>query len=54
MNQPDPENEFKVDDLDPNTFDLSEIRVVLYGGHPPSPVTLELQSRPETPETPEQ
>jgi len=54
MDQPDPEHEFEVDDLDPNTFDLREIRAAPDDAHIRSPVTPEPQSRPETPDTPEQ
>jgi len=54
VDQPDREHEFEVDDLDPNTFDLGEIREAPDDARPTSPVTPEPQSRPETPETPEQ
>jgi hypothetical protein len=50
----DPEHEFEVDDLDPNTFDFGEIREAPDDARPASPITPEPQSRPETPETPEQ
>jgi len=43
-----------VDDLDPNTFDLGEIPAAPDDARIPSPVTPEPQSRPETPDTPEQ
>jgi len=55
VNHPrDPEHEFELDDLDPNTFDLGEIRAAPDDRHPASPVTSDPQSLPETPETPEQ
>jgi len=54
VDQPNPEHEFEVDDLDPNTFDLGEIRAAPDDARPPSPVTPEPQSRSETPDTPEQ
>jgi hypothetical protein len=55
MNYPrDPEHEFEVDDLDPNTFDLREIREAPDNERAASPMTPEPQFRPETPETPEQ
>jgi len=54
VDRPDPEHEFKVDDLDPNIFDLGEIRAAPDDARIPSPVTPEPQSRPETPDTPEQ
>ena len=54
MDQPDPEHEFEVDDLDPNTFDLGEIGAVPDDARIPSPVTPEPQSRPKTPDTPKQ
>ena len=54
MAQPDREHEFEVDDLDPNTFDLREIREVPDDERIPSPVTPEPRSRPVTPETPKQ
>ena len=54
MDSPDPEREYEVDDLDPNTFDLEGIREVPDDERAASPVTPEPQSRPQTPETPEQ
>jgi len=54
VDSPDPEREYEVDDLDPNTFDLGEIREVPDDARAPSPVTPEPQSRPQTPDTPEQ
>jgi len=53
VDRPDPEHEFEVDDLDPNTFDLREIRAAPDDARIPSPVTPEPQSRSETPDTPE-
>jgi len=54
VDRPDPEHEFEVDDLDPNTFDLGEMRAAPDDARIPSLVTPEPQSRPETPDTPEQ
>jgi len=46
VDSPDPEREYEVDDLDPNTFDLGEIREVPDDKRAGSPVT------PRTPLTP--
>ena len=49
-----PGRELEVDDLEPDTFDLRDIRGVPDDERAPSPVTPDPPSRPPTPDTPEQ